>query len=50
MLSWESLVELPRVLARETFGVKEGEIAFLIVLDQADHPYGLSDPSSWRRR
>jgi hypothetical protein len=46
MLSRESLVELLCVLAREAFGVKEGEIAFPIILDQADHPYGLSDPSS----
>jgi hypothetical protein len=46
MLSRESLVELLRVLAREAFGVEEDKVAFPIVLDQADHPYGLSNPSS----
>jgi len=51
MLSRESLVELPRVLAREAFGVEEGEVAFPIVLDWADHPYSLSDPSrQWHRK
>jgi len=46
MLPWESLVELPRILAREAFGVEEGEVALPVVLNQADHAYGLSDPSS----
>jgi hypothetical protein len=46
MLPWERLVELPRILAREAFGVEEGEVALPVVLDQADHAYGLSDPSS----
>jgi hypothetical protein len=34
MLSQESLVELPRVLAGEAFGVKEGEAAFPIAFWQ----------------
>jgi hypothetical protein len=46
MSSWERLIELPRVLAGEAFGVEEGEVALPVVLDQTDHPYGLSDPSS----
>jgi hypothetical protein len=46
MLPWESLVELPRILAREASRVEEGEVALLVVLDQADHAYGLSDLSS----
>jgi hypothetical protein len=46
MLSWESLAELPCVLIRKAFGVEESEVAFTIVLDQADHPYDLLDPSS----
>jgi hypothetical protein len=46
MSSWERLIELPRVLAGEAFRVEESEVAFPIVLNEADHPYGLSDPST----
>jgi hypothetical protein len=46
MSSWERLIELLRVLAGETFGVEEGKVALPVFLDQTDHLYGLSDPSS----
>jgi hypothetical protein len=41
------LVELPRILAREAFGVEDGEVALPIVLNQTDHPYDLPNPLSW---
>ena len=45
-MSWESLVELLRILAREAFGVEDGEVALLIVLNQTDYPYDLPNPLS----
>jgi hypothetical protein len=40
------LIELLRILAGEAFRVEEGKVALLVILDQTDHSYGLSDPSS----
>ena len=44
MLSWESLVEFPRELARETFGAGENQVNLAIILDQPDHTSGFSNP------
>lgn len=45
MSSRESLIEFPRILAREASGIKESWVALPIVVDQPDHTSGFSDPS-----
>jgi hypothetical protein len=33
MSPWECLIELPRILAGEAFGVEEGKVALPVILD-----------------